>query len=348
MYDTRYTGLKSAAKCAALLLALAVLHACSSGENTRDVDPPPPPTEPSGLDARPANATCLAWDRPSAGNTICCRATRTCRSTRRSRCCRRRTTTRAGSSSSRAASCKHVRGREYPATSDRVHRHHVARRRPAARWACSAWRSTRSSRTDPRVFLSYTNGDGSPLVSRISSFRSSDNGATLDTGQRADPAARRTSRRTITTAATSRSAQTATCTSASATAAAAATSTAPYGNGQRLTTMLGKMLRIDVGGAAPLHRAEQQSVLQPANPDHCPAGRPRQRQLPGDLRVGLPQSVALELRSRQRRAVGRRRRPGRRGKKSTSVIVGGNYGWRCREGAHNFNTTGTPACWARR
>src|SRR5262249_53199525 len=67
--------LNVASKCAALLLALICLHACSSGEDTQPNNPPvtppppPPPTgnEPSGLDARPANTTCLAGDAPGSG-----------------------------------------------------------------------------------------------------------------------------------------------------------------------------------------------------------------------------------------------------------------------------------------
>src|SRR5512138_3137543 len=61
-----------ASRLAALLFAFASLYGCSSGESTRASNPPPPPPndEPSGLDTRPSNATCLAWDRPSADDTI--------------------------------------------------------------------------------------------------------------------------------------------------------------------------------------------------------------------------------------------------------------------------------------
>jgi uncharacterized repeat protein (TIGR03806 family) len=68
-----------------MLLALLCLHACSSGEDTKTNDPPvqqPPPTPPppppppppggetSGLDARPSNTTCLAGDPPSASVSL--------------------------------------------------------------------------------------------------------------------------------------------------------------------------------------------------------------------------------------------------------------------------------------
>src|SRR5262245_55071901 len=77
MYDAAHASrLNIASRGAALLLSLLCLHACSSGEDTRSNDPPAPPPPPppsgetSGLDARPANATCLAWDRPSSDDTI--------------------------------------------------------------------------------------------------------------------------------------------------------------------------------------------------------------------------------------------------------------------------------------
>ena len=69
MYDAG--RLNVASKCAALLLALVCLHACSSGENTRSNNPPAPPPPPTGnepgLDARPTNTTCLAGDMPGSG-----------------------------------------------------------------------------------------------------------------------------------------------------------------------------------------------------------------------------------------------------------------------------------------
>lgn len=63
----------------------AVLTACNSGEPTQSTQPPvattPPPAPPAppapppssgspGLDARPANSSCLAWERPTAGDAI--------------------------------------------------------------------------------------------------------------------------------------------------------------------------------------------------------------------------------------------------------------------------------------
>ena len=71
MHNSSNTGwLRKASKCAALLLAFALLHACSSGESTQTSDPPttppppPPGGDPVGLDARPSNTTCLAGDAP--------------------------------------------------------------------------------------------------------------------------------------------------------------------------------------------------------------------------------------------------------------------------------------------
>src|SRR5262252_9283621 len=57
------------------LVVAALLQGCGGGgSSTAGQDPPPttppPSTGSSGLDARPANATCTAWPRPSAGSDI--------------------------------------------------------------------------------------------------------------------------------------------------------------------------------------------------------------------------------------------------------------------------------------
>ena len=214
------------------------------------------------------------------------------------------------------------------------------RRRDAA---CSAWRSTRNSPTDQRVFLSYTNGaTPSTCVSRHLALHARRTTAlTLDAAQRADPADASTSpydepqRRQHRLRAGRLSS-----TSASATAAAAATRRA-NAQGQRPTTLLGKMLRIDV------ERRRRATPIPPTirSPAATPSCRPAARaaRLPGDLRVRLPQSVALELRSRRPAICGSATWARTRTRRSTASQRGGNYGWRCREGAHCFNSGGTPA-----
>ncbi|HEY5760577.1 MAG TPA: PQQ-dependent sugar dehydrogenase [Steroidobacter sp.] len=188
--------------------------------------------------------------------------------------------------------------------------------------------------TDNRVFLSYTNND--PWTLRLSSFTSSDGGATLN------PASE-TRLLTIDKPFDNHN--------------GGNIAFGPDGylylgtgdgggggdpnlNGQRLTTMLGKMLRIDVNGAAPY-------AIPPTNPyagnSLCPAARRATGECPeiyayglrnpwrwsfdrenGDLWVGdVGQSEIEEV---------------------NVVTLGGNYGWRCREGAHDFNTPGTPGC----
>ena len=94
-------------------------------------------------------------------------------------------------------------------------------------------------------------------------------------------------RRATTTAATSSSARMATCTSASAMAAAAAITHGTIGNGQLLTTLLGKMLRIDV---AQLERRRDlrhpgRAIRSPANArcnanGNAPARRTARRSTP--------------------------------------------------------------------
>ena len=77
----------------------------------------------------------------------------------------------------------------------------------------------------------------------------------------------------------------------------------PPNNAQNIDVLLGKILRIDVDRQDPLFGNR---YAAPADNPFVNAPGPRR-----DLRDRLAQPVALQLRSRHRRAVGRRRRPGR-------------------------------------
>jgi len=111
------------------------------------------------------------------------------------------------------------------------------------------------------------------------------------------------------------------------------------GNGQRLTTMLGKMLRIDVNGAAPY-------AIPPSNPfannAMCPAA--------GRATGTCPEIFAYGFRNPWRWSFDRVDGTlwlGDVGQATMEevdkVVAGGNYGWRCREGTKNFSP-GTPGC----
>ena len=345
MYDTRYTGLKSAAKCAALLLAFACLQACSSGEGTRPSDPPvpppPPPTsEPSGLDARPSNTTCLAWDRPSADDTI--------------------SLTRY--TNLQFASPVAMLQAPPPAGSSRwfvVEKGGVVRTFPTSNPTTSTVFIDISGPVDdeneqgllgmafhpdfpqdPRVFLSYSNTT-SGRVSRISSFRTLDSGATLDPG---------TERILLTID------QPATESNHKGGNIAFGPDGLLYiglgdgggggdnhgaiGNGQRLTTMLGKMLRIDIG----TDPNGTSYTVPSTNPffngtDHCPAA--------GRQSGNCPEIYAWGFRNPWRWSFDRVNGElwlADVGQSSweevDQVTINSNYGWRCREGAHDFNTSG--------
>jgi uncharacterized repeat protein (TIGR03806 family) len=191
---------------------------------------------------------------------------------------------------------------------------------------------------DNRVFVSYTYWTevwGVPMVSRISSFRSTDGGATLDPNSES----------------------------------ILMTIEQPMDNhnggniafgpdgflyiglgdggpgqdpnhyGQRLTTMLGKMLRIDINGALPYE-------IPPSNPYAGNALCPIVPRASG----ACPEIYAIGFRNPWRWSFDRENGDlwvGDVGQgeweEVNQVTMGGNYGWSCREGAHPFNPTG-PGC----
>jgi len=189
MYEASQAGrVKRTAKWAALLLALVFLHGCGSGASTQSndppVNPPPPPPPPpsgetSGLDTRPSNTTCLAWDRPSAADTIS--LTRYTNLTFNQPVAM----LQAPNDSSRwFVVQKEGVVRTFPTSNPTTATDFVdisARVNPDGEQGLLGMAFAPNFPTDPRVFLSYVNTT-SGRVSRISAFRTLNGGATLDPG----------------------------------------------------------------------------------------------------------------------------------------------------------------------
>ena len=351
MYDAAHAGrLTIASRGAALLLSLVCLHACSSGEDTRSNDPPAPPPPPppsgeaSGLDARPANATCLAWDRPSSDDTIS--LTRYTNLTFNSPVAMLQAPPPAGSSRWFVVEKGGV-VRTFPTTNPTASTVFIDISGPVdedGEQGLLGMAFHPNFPQDPRVFLSYSS-TSSGRVSRIASFRTLNNGATLDPG-------------------TERILLTVEQPAAESNHKGGNIAFGPdgllyiglgdgggggdnhgtIGNGQRLTTMLGKMLRIDVG-ADPNGTTY---TVPPANPffnagnptDKCPAA--------GRGSGNCPEIFAWGFRNPWRWSFDRGGNNelwvadvGQNAwEEVDQVTINSNYGWRCREGAHDFNTSG--------
>ncbi|MBB6092582.1 putative repeat protein (TIGR03806 family) [Povalibacter uvarum] len=111
------------------------------------------------------------------------------------------------------------------------------------------------------------------------------------------------------------------------------------GNGQRLTTMLGKMLRIDVDGSSPYAIPSDNPF---ASGSRCPPE--------GRSSGNCPEIYAWGFRNPWRWSFDRGSGElwvadvGQgQWEEVNTVGRGGNYGWRCREGAHDYSA-GTTGC----
>jgi uncharacterized repeat protein (TIGR03806 family) len=322
---------------------LLLIAGCDSGApvvrgEAPSTDPPtqPPPADPnSGLDARPANATCVAWPRPSVDSDISLS----------------RFTALSFTSPLALLQAPNESTRWYVVEQGGTVRQFSGTNPASASTFVDITSSVRSGGemgllgmafhpnfpTDNRVFLSYTTGT-SPLVSRISSFRSNDAGLTLDPGSESILL-------TIDQPETNHN------------GGHVAFGPDGYlyigmgdggnggdihgdrGNGQRLTTLLGKLLRIDVSGATSY-------AIPPTNPFAANAACPSAGRASGEC----PEIYAYGFRNPWRwnfdrdngelwlADVGQGQ-----WEEVDQVTLGGNYGWRCREGAHDFNPS-TPGC----
>lgn len=323
---------------AAAILLLAGLQGCDSGApvSRNDGGDTPPPNNPdSGLDARPANATCTAWPRPSAGSDISLS-----RFTNLSFSSPLALLQAPGDDArwfvvQQGGAVQQFTGTNPASASAFVDI--TSRVRSGGEMGLLGMAFHPNFPTDNRVFLSYTTG--TPLVSRISSFTSSDGGATLD------PASE-TILMSIDQPETNHNGghiafgPDGYLYIGTGDGGGGGDQHGERGNGQRLTTLLGKLLRIDVNGAAPY-------VIPPSNPFAGNASCPPAGRASGEC----PEIFAYGFRNPWRwnfdrvngdpwlADVGQGQ-----WEEVNQVSIGGNYGWRCREGAHDFNSGGTPGC----
>ena len=189
---------------------------------------------------------------------------------------------------------------------------------------------------DPRVYLSYTAISGGQLVSRISEFTSTDDGQTIS------PATARVILQANQPANNHNGGHIAFGPDGYlyiglGDGGSGGDPWGPIGNGQRLSTLLGKMLRIDVAGTTG------------ATPYAIPAGNPFSGNAvcnndTGDFTQQCPEIYAYGLRNPWRWSFDRETGELWLGDVGQSaweevnrITAGGNYGWRCREGAHDYN-----------
>ena len=190
---------------------------------------------------------------------------------------------------------------------------------------------------DPRAFLSYTIKVGDQLVSRVSSFTSNDAGVTLDA----------TTENVLLTldqpqvnhnGGNIAFGPDGFLYAGFGDGGGAGDAHGTVGNGQRLTTLLGKLLRIDIS----------------TSPYSIPAGNPfaqNERCSTTSRTSGeCPEIYAWGFRNPWRWSFDRSNGElwladvgQNQWEEVDKVTIGGNYGWRCREGAHAYNP-GTDGC----
>lgn len=356
----------------AIALALAFVSACGGGGSgsappPTSADPPasvpppsdapqPPPSEPvpppsdpgesdapppaapplvSGLDARPSNDTCLAWEKPASSQDVAVE----------------RFTSLTFPEPVNMVQAPHDDETWYVVLIEGVVRK-FTRSDPST---TSVFVDIRGPVTkgfeagllgmafhpnypeDPRVFFKY-NAGGNPWLLRITSI------ATTDGGQTLDPATEQVILTIEKPASNHNGGHLAFGADGYlyigvGDGGGAGDEHGPIGNGQRLTTLLGKMLRIDVDSAMPY-------AIPASNPfsqnERCPqAGRES---------GACPEIYAYGFRNPWRWSFDREDDTlwlgdvGQSRWEEVDIVRPGlNYGWRCREGAHPYSPD-TPGC----
>lgn len=190
--------------------------------------------------------------------------------------------------------------------------------------------------TDPRVYLSYTAQVNGELVSRISAFVTRDGGGSLD------PASESILLTVVQPATNHKGGHLAfgpldgLLYVGFGDGGGAGDPWGAIGNGQSLNTVLGKLLRIDVDG-----------VTSPSVPYRIPPGNPYAGNSPCSAGSGsqpCPEIFAYGFRNPWRWSFDRADHDlwvgdvGQNAREEVDrVVLGGNYGWRCREGTLAYN-----------
>ena len=328
-----------------VILCVVTLAACSSPSPDGGLDPPPPPPPPPptgtvGLNERPSNTSCLAGDAPATSVTIA--------------------TQRAFPNLSFASPVGLFQAPGDPSrwfVLEQAGRlmtfQNVESVATASMFIDLRGRVVASGEggllgmafhpdfpTNPRVYLSYTTGSPQALISRISEFRITAGGATLD-------AASEQILLTITQPFENHNGGHIAFGSDGllyigiGDGGGSNDEFPPIGNGQNLQTLLGKMLRIDVNGTTGAVRYRIPADNPFAGNGLCSAGSGAQ---------SCPEIYAYGLRNPWRFSFDRVSSELWLGdvgqgtwEEVDRVTRGGNYGWRCREGAHPFNSACGPA-----
>ena len=328
--------------------SLLLVAGCDSGApvvrgqapSTAPPTQPPPSTPTGGLDGRPSNATCVAWPRPSVGSDISLSRFTSLSFTSPIALLQAPNDPPSNDNGrwyvvEQGGTIKQFSGANPASASTFVDI--TSRVRSGGEMGLLGMAFHPNFPTDNRVFLSYTTGT-SPLVSRISSFRSNDGGATLDAGSESilltidQPEENHNGGHIafgpdglfyigI------------------GDGGGGGDGHGDRGNGQRLTTLLGKLLRIDINGGPPY-------AIPPTNPFAANAVCPSAGRASGEC----PEIYAYGLRNPWRWNFDRANGElwladvGQGDwEEVDQVTLGGNYGWRCREGAHDYNPS-TPGC----
>ncbi|HVY21859.1 MAG TPA: PQQ-dependent sugar dehydrogenase [Steroidobacteraceae bacterium] len=192
--------------------------------------------------------------------------------------------------------------------------------------------------SDPRVFLSYTTNINGQIVSRISAFTSNDNGQTLDANSEIvlltvnQPESNHNGGNIVFGA-------DGYLYIGFGDGGGGGDMHGAIGNGQNLNTLLGKMLRIDVGVST--------ATTYTIPSDNPYVNNPLCGTLGGNGSQACPEIYAYGFRNPWRFSFDRMNDNlwvGDVGQDSWEEVdlvdIGGNYGWRCYEGNHAYNTSG--------